>query len=494
MTQFNYINSPAGAGKSYYAANEMLNHPAQYLVVRDRCEAIVEYASQLRRHASAGVEIISITNETVPVVRAAVRDIPDRASSHCIVLITHAAMMASDLSGFTGWDIWIDETPSIFDQQLFRTPLSGEWLADTYKLTPVEGAKGWSSVTMRDDAWRIAAADIARDDALAIFRTFHERVMSASSPPDDLPVRLAKNFHTSGRAVVCSITDWSEVEASEDDMSPAWDWWSVWSPVTLSHFNRIVFMANAFDTSLTFNMMQAFHDIEWNEIKINHRPYAKRKVVIEYFADKHVASRYLFQSEKGRDNLRKVAEHLSDADKIWMTNEAYLPALRGVGGQKLSPIQSGSNSYQDYHQAAAIYSAKPSSEILRVLEAIGLTGDHWTESVEYETILQFMTRTSVRDADSTETVVLSVYDSRQASYLARYFNALPHCDVTVQLTDLGFARDKTKPVGRPMINDTKMTMAERARRSRAKRTPEQIAAANEKRRAAYAAKKAGEPA
>lgn len=50
-----------------------------------------------------------------------------------------------------------------------------------------------------------------------------------------------------------------------------------------------------------------------------------------------------------------------------------------------------------------------------------------------------MCRPSICDPKSSETVTLTVYDKEQADYLAAYSRDQPHCEVSVELIDLGFA-------------------------------------------------------
>lgn len=56
--------------------------------------------------------------------------------------------------------------------------------------------------------------------------------------------------------------------------------------------------------------------------------------------------------------------------------------------------------------AAMIYSARPSDNVRAVLGSVGVTPEEWTATTEWETILQFVTRTSIRDvASGAETTV-----------------------------------------------------------------------------------------
>jgi hypothetical protein len=445
-----YYTAPCGAGKSYQAAKKMIYCTGRYLVVRDRVEAIQEYAGQLTTMASeAGVAlpITTITSQKGSSVRYEVEMLPQRYGclSHVIVVITHKAMMMSDFSGFEGWRVIIDETPVVLDRQELQTSQSREFFERNYELAEVN--KAWSSVTLSCDGWTITPADLEADDCFRLLRVFHERVTSATPLPIDATTRMSRRAHDhepSRRAVIGNIQEWGDMEDGR-----RWSWWSLWSPHQLDAFESIEMMANGFDQSMTFAMLKTFNpDIEWVEVKLgSSRQFKPRTVRIEYFAEKHVASQTLFDAEEGRANLRAIGRYLSKRDQIWMANDRHAEHLDGIGGIKLRPHQAGSNQWSGIHNATCIYSAKPSEETRAVMDFMNVPPSAWTHSHEFEAILQFAARTSIRDPQSGETVTLAVYDKDQADYLATYFRAQPHCLVEVTHVELGLV-DEVRQRGR----------------------------------------------
>lgn len=495
MTEYRYLDAPAGAGKSYYAAQQIINTKASHLIVRDRLEAIEEYRAELHEMCPS-LLTDSITSATVSNVRASVRDVPGRFIGHCAVFITHEALMSCDMSAFEGWHIWIDETPAIFTQETFTSNISHDFLRRNYQLAQVDEGGDWHSLALTEAGWRQGLKEIGSDDALKVYRTLHERVMASSDLPKGLPARLTKDVHHDPRRVViCDMSSWDDA----GDQRP-WTWWSAWSPRSLSAFASVTFMANSFDQSLAFAFFRKFDQADdWKRIEIEHRPYRERDVTIEYFVHAHQASRNLFTQYEGKAYLRQIVGHLGARQQIWMTNERYAPSLHGMAGKQLRPKQAGSNSYSDYHNAACIYAAKPSPEQQNILESIGLDPTIWTETNEHEVILQFGTRTSIRDPDSAEPVTLTVYDAKQAGYLKRYFESLTHCKVTTQLTDLGFASVERSPGPRTRRRSAEeIEAAERKRRDATRRrakskrdnmSPAQRRDKNRKRRERYARRK-----
>lgn len=471
-----YNSAPCGTGKSYQAAQRIVGLEGRYIVVRDRVKAALEFQRHLTE-ISIGMgrilPIAVISNERGRSVRLEVENVVNDYDSlpHVVVIITHKAMQMCDFSSFAGWDIIIDETPNVLDQQELQTGLSVEFFKKNYVLTPLN--ETWSSVTLTREGWQLTPADLEQDDCVRMLRVFHERVTHASDLPDDATRDMMKRAHAGpagSRAVISNLSAWDDMQDGRQ-----WTWWSLWSPLQLSAFNSVTIMANAFDASMTFKILRNVHpDIEWIPVNsVNTRNFAHRRVVIEYFARNHVASRALFGEEVGRDNLHRIARYLQGRNQIWMANERHEDYLDGIGGRQLSPQQAGSNQFALYHAATAIYTAKPSDAMRSVLEVLGVGDGAWTHTNEYEIILQFMARTSIRNPDSTEPVTMTVYDENQATYLSDYFAAQPYCDVEMRHVDLDLT-DHARKRGRPALvmspeeADAKVA-ADRAKRAAAQK-------------------------
>lgn len=487
--KIDYISAPCGAGKSFHTAKRILACPGHYVIVRDRIEAIDEYIRGLEQLNDRGVPVVKIVSRQREPVRHEIESVPDRFGSlpHVIVIITHRALLKCDFSHFVGWHIVIDETPAVIDQQALASKRSADFFARHYQLTPT-GKEEWSSVTLTRQGWSATAADIEGDELAKSMRVFHERVTGASDAPaaDNLPVHILRRLETGAnkRAVLANLTDWTEMEDGR-----RWTWWSLWSPKALEAFETVIFLGNGFEHSMSFQLMRTLHpEIEWRSVAMNaSRAFKRRSVTIRYFARAHTASANLFAQAKGESYLRAIVEHLQSCggdnqDQIWMTNDATVAALSGMPGARLQPMQAGSNAYADRHQATAIYSAKPAPEVRLIMDLLAIDPDVWTASNEYETILQFMTRTSLRDPDSTSPVHLTVYDEKQAQYLALYLNAQPYCDVDLMPVDLGFM-DRAHVGGRPKKPVLSVEEAEAKATARRKQNAEAARRSRERKRA-----------
>ena len=116
-----------------------------------------------------------------------------------------------------------------------------------------------------------------------------------------------------------------------------------------------------------------------------------------------------------------------------------------------------------------IYAAKPSNDLSEVILAVGISDDDWIETNELETILQFVTRTSIRDPESKEAVRLYVFDEDQAHYLMRFFSKQPHVCATVDWIDLDldFRPEKSGPKRRPVSPEEACQKQEARRKQKA---------------------------
>jgi hypothetical protein len=196
--------------------------------------------------------------------------------------------------------------------------------------------------------------------------------------------------------------------------------------------------------------LEHWPEFSWTPLSSSSRAFLPRTVTITYFAEEHRASRSLFGSKQGQENLKKVADWLSTRgiaeDLIWTCNNDDQPLLETLmPGTWLRPKKAGSNSYSAYTNVAALYSAKPCDSLRAVMERLRLKPDWHTETAEFETILQFVCRGSIRVPNDQRPFRIFVYDRHQAEYLHRYFSAYQCGSVywaSLEFENLGFGYDK----------------------------------------------------
>jgi len=431
-----YDQSPMGFGKTQNAINSITSRKCNVLFITERIESFAELRDRISQSAAK-----HSTHPTVACVHSGthrrnisvareVEALPDhyRSNDHVIVLATHAAMLRSDFSNFSDWEIIVDEVPQFLDFEEKCTHLDHAFFQRFYRLHQLTA--GWSIVEATDAGLALTPADIRRDESHNHLATFHGRVLEASR-------------EGSKRRVLCNLKDWEGMA----DREIQWCWASAFSLWELAAFAKVTLLGNRFRSDVGSQISETLNiqSIEWVELPSlkGRRNFQSRRVHISYFSDHRKASRFLFDSEKGRAMLveigKRLAQELRGHGHIWTANDQKMATVTprtsleigGLGAaQYISPRQAGTNSHREISHAAIIYSAKASPNLVSLLNVLGIDRSEWERSVEYETILQFATRTSVRDEGNSSPVHLWVFDREQANYLKKYFESLEYVTTT----------------------------------------------------------------
>ncbi|SOB86743.1 hypothetical protein SAMN06297144_1852 [Sphingomonas guangdongensis] len=461
-----------GSGKTFRAINDAISFKGKYLFVTERRHAIRAVAGEVRASAlqrgrNLVVEPLSSDEDGIN-VRESVEYLPSKYAGehHIIAVISHAALLMSDLTDFDGWHLIIDETPAVLAIQEVRTLRDAAFFHQHYDLAELDGYQTWSTVSPTGAGKALTSRHLFHDDSHRHLRAFHGRVLES---------------HASGnRKVVCSLSDWDQMTESvefDDGSKKArqWVWGSLFTLNAVTVFTSVLILANRFSESLTYKLLNeaAKTDglaLEWVTRRTT-RPivWEKRRVNVVYFSDRN-ASRFHFASEGGRENLQRIDSYLAsriDQERfIWSVNESIASSFTSLpAARRLRIKQAGSNEFAGCNQAAVIYSAKPSPNIEGLLKVHGVTAEDWRITNEFEVILQFVTRTSIRDPRSAEEVTLYVYDIDQASYLLHQLALLDHVEVTFEKADVAI-NDQKKRRGRKPRELTEAEVAERAARRR----------------------------
>jgi len=466
-----YDDSPTGVGKTTRAITTLCRRPCKALFITERKNAFDELEGEMRRVAAhMGTRPLIRRVHSDPSNRGGsvveeIEALPDRYAgcSHLIVIATHAALLRSDFSDFAGWRIVIDEVPAFLDFEEKRTHLDASFFERHYALEQVTGR--WHAITLTEAGHTITAADIRADQSHAHLGVFHARVIEASRPG-------AK------RVVLSNLADWREMA----DRKVQWCWASVFSLRELAAFDRVELLGNRFRSdigSILADWLEV-EEVEWEPLPplTSARRFEHRPLTIHYFFNRP-ASKSLFGTDQGKAALAAIGQHLATvlpkAHSIWTANDTAEPgaptpkALLGLPeNDYLTPRQAGTNRHMGVSHAAAIYSAKPSSNLRGLLMALNLDPVIWTRSVEFETILQFVTRTSVRDPANGTPVHLWVFDREQATYLKSYFDTLAHVAATMEHVSLGLELSPPAKGGAPVVVVTPEQKEQQKARRRAK--------------------------
>lgn len=466
MTTIYYDDGGCGSGKTHRALTAITSNGGRHIYAADRIEAIEERARSLRamRADEQSLKVVTIYSNhdyraVGPSVTAQIEAVPADYAEHSniVVLITHEALKFANFEAFAGegWSLWIDEVPSVLDNDTHLFHVAWDKLDELYSLTPFEDER-WSEVSLKNTGIDVAA--LALCDGSQVLRPFHRRVGDPR------------------RTVLVNVIDWSELSVKRRKMS----WYSVWSPAELTTFDAVFMLGNALMNSLTARLWRRhWPEVKWVAMEAPVRVFKPRRVKITYFAESHTATRKLFGSDKGKENLKQIARYLNGRglgrEMIWTCNRPDRAILSAMPGEWLTPKKAGSNGYAKRSHVAAIYTAKPDDSLKLVLERLGLSGQDHTETAEYETILQFICRGSIREPDDQSDFHIYVYDRRQADYLLTYFreHALGYVLwPEIVLENLGFAYDvrDSKRGRKPQV----LTLAEQAKRKELRREADRI--------------------
>jgi hypothetical protein len=295
--------------------------------------------------------------------------------------------------------------------------------------------------------------------------------------------RVLESDRSNYRNVICDLLDWQAmtqmIEFTDGTKEPReWVWGSLFTLNALEAFSTILILGNRFRESLSFKLLDEAAradgmQVEWS-VRNTSRPisWKRRRVNLHHFSDR-CASRFHLMSDEGRENIAKIDVFLAGSIKaenlIWTTNDKFASFFKALPeNRRLKAKQAGSNEFAGCNQAAAIYTVKPSPKVEGLLKTHSVTADDWTQTNEHEVLLQFITRTSLRDPASAETVDLYVYDREQAAYIAERIGCLPHVDLHESKIDLGLKGQEGKR-GRPKVQLSAEGIRQRDERARAKK-------------------------
>jgi hypothetical protein len=441
--------APPGAGKTRWALDFMASRPARFVYAVDRNNVMQERSKLIDEYACAHKtkpELVLINSENTKDVRARVKDAPNEYKcEHTILIISHEALKISELDYYDGWTLIIDEAINAWTFKTERTPETKNILREYFSLS-LDGKSGLHELKFKG---KLGVTNIAQDDYL-------DGLMS---------------IYKAAKTGVCfaNIGDWNDAND--------WNWCSIWNFSDLKVFESVYVFASSFDQSLTYKFMEKsgvkFKAFELNGIS----EYQYRKLCVKYFDDNNHATAKYFKSAAGQNAFGKVKTYFADVyspDKgeigFWSCNRdatKYANLLKMSSQEPLPPMLAGSNSYLAHNTCAMIYAARPSSFEINCLKEFNITADEVIRSRETETLIQFVTRSSIRVPDDSRDVEFFVYSKRQADEVALYFKSTNlDIGVIVEHVDLGIPA--LKPTHQQKISKMKAQTQIRVARFRQK--------------------------
>lgn len=472
--KIHYDDSHAGHGKTTRAIQNLVFTPTRAIFCLEQNEKMHEVEAMIKAKAAlAGTNpwVQKINSQEQDSVRKSVSEISQNFcfTNHIIILITHTAMLESDMSAFAGWEIVVDEVPSMLTAKEIQTSMSFKILREYFTLTPHPDPdpdyEGWSIIGLSPEGRKLSAAEVDADDLMNLGPLYRAVVRS----------------ETSSSSILARLANWDEASRKKKWFYAHW-----FSFFDLESFDKITLLGNGFLESVAVQFVrlqdaelaaERGQTIEWIPLPKPEQIAApiRRIVTIHYFQTEH-ATRYKMSKPAGQANIVKAAKHLATTlpkSAIWSANngetkkkKCFMNLMKPhIGIDPISPKQAGSNIYRHVHAAAIMYIANPSPNTAAFLDMAGIDPKCWTATNEHEAILQFATRTSIRDPNSTHPVDCYVLDKDDAQYLADYFSKAGH-DVRMNLVNAGLEilTDRRKNNGAKKLD---LTEAERKARDNA---------------------------
>lgn len=467
--KINYSDARCGAGKTYWACEQMAKNPGRYLLAVDRRVAGQERENTIMAFAAqfgTNPNVIHIYSQpaddggkipNAPSVKRLVEDqaLKHRPTEHVVVIITHAGMKLADLADYRGWTLIVDEVPSILDFKPMKTGAMLAWFQANYKLIPRES--GGSSVKF---VGAFKPSDLA-DEAKRL-KDFHSLVLAGDTR--------------------VSLTSWTE--------PGKWSAWRIWPVTKLSQFKDVYMLGDSVLESETARLLKRegvmFQEIAEIAERDAKRHWAARPLTIRYFAEDHEAGSKLFSKPEFSEELAKVGRWIAanTPDKsrhLWTCNDKYAATLAacGIEGVKVQPLQAGTNSYTAMVVASMIYTAKASPEEGKhYLEQWNITRDEIIKGRERYGLKQFFLRTAMRLPENTEPLEFRLYDKAQALDLGQYLQSKYGVAPVYIFEDVGIVLPKKETKDEDDAEPARVLM-----------TPEEKRAAETRRKRIYRARK-----
>lgn len=426
-----------GSGKTTMMLDEIAAQPGRYILAAPRCDLLAEH--MIRLQALAARHGTSPTLQTIHSHQGAHGAVGRRvaeaiascqASSHVVLAITHAALLALDGALLAGWHVRIDEVPDtavLSGRVCIRT--SWPSLAAQYALEPA-GVPGRSLIRPRADV-----------DALPL--------SAVTSDVGQELVDLHRAIATPTRTVMVDIEAWADASLAGRQVS----WWSIWSLDALAGCQSLVLTGASYVGSLLQRVMAASQrvTISLEEVGTGVRT-GDPSIRIHYFTG-HAGSTTWWQTDEGSRCLVEISRHLESIGfrGYWACNEAIIPYFRHRfgGAAACAPKQAGSNALRQHTTCAMIYSGKAQGGDEPIIDVLGLDRDDIRSAREDEDIFQFALRGAIRDADYGGSYDIYLYEVAQAERLRDRLTAQHYRNVVlVPLAAAGIMEvERPQPAG-----------------------------------------------
>jgi hypothetical protein len=441
------LTGPQGGGKSSQMREEALAAPGLYLFTAPTIELIEEQADEFRR-AARWMTVLPVHSESGG--RGTVKDrlayahahISENGLKHAVVLTTHETMMSVDLDPFTGWHARIDEAPAAVQAGQFDVRTLRPWFDNTFD---VRGAPGsdWSAIALKGAPANWKAIERSPVNGLSEFQ-------KQAAQTDRVFVRA---------------TDWHQHDVI--------DWFSMWTPLALSHFASVQIAGSAYTDSVGYRAaIKLFGDrLDFRTREVKRPRTGQPSVEVHYFTRAHRGSTSFWTTSEGRLAIKHVCDHLTKAlakTGYWSANTVVQHLMEHrLKAKLIPPTAAGLNKHRSARSCAFIFSAKARQDDTALMTVFDLSPGDIRKAREDDAIAQFVMRGAIRNEDYAGPFAIYLYEEKQAERLRDHLTHMGFTNVTISPVDTDALDAVRKQVGGPTPTADQQAVAKAARNSKA---------------------------
>lgn len=425
------LTGPQGGGKSTVMRNEAIANPGLYLFALPTIELIDEQSDAFCE-AMPSLQIVRVHMDSrrgavTRRLTEAREDFETNGVTHGVIFTTHETLMNHDLAGFEKWHARIDEAPTAVQAGRFNIGvLPRPWLEETYEVVGADDDE-WSSLKPKTEtpAWGAVELDSGA-------RAFGEFIKQAARP-DRVFVRT---------------TSW---DATNDI-----DWFSMWTPLALSHFVSVQIAGSSYTDSVGYRAAYALFDdmLTFSERRIAPPRTSQPAITINYFTQGHEGSTTFWSESEGRLCIKKVCDHLGEhlPDSAYWSGNIVVQHLmeHRLGGTLIRPMAMGINKHREARACAFIFSGKATPADGPLKTVFRLTDDDIRHAREDDAVAQFVMRGAIRDRDYDGPYGIYLYSKSQAERLQEHLQKIGFATVeVVSLNAAGLMDEVREPAPHP---------------------------------------------
>jgi hypothetical protein len=440
------LTGPQGGGKSKVMREEAIANAGRYLFALPTHELIIEQVQDFLRAAQwlETISVYSVPNKgrTADRLTKARLDFEARQVGHCVIFTTHATLMDHPLEGFDGWHVRIDEAPASVQAGRFNIAVSGRpWLKETFDL-----------VGAPENEWSALKLKIAKPDWQAVGRDAGAKPLSEFVKQASQPDR-----------VFIKATSWD----ATDDI----EWFSMWTPLSLSRFASVQVAGSSYTESVGFKAAKSlFSDLLAVKIReIAERRKGQPAIDIYFFTRGHEGTTTFWKTSPGRLMVKQVCDCLGKKmpkTGFWSGNEIVEILMdHRLKAKFIKPLAMGLNKHRTAKDCAFIYSAKATGDDTPVMEVFKLTEDDIRHAREDDAIAQFAMRGAIRNIEFGDAYAIYLYSESQAERLRDHLLKIGFTNVELVALDEAGIMDENRPkAGRKPPTAEQKAAKEEARR------------------------------